>query len=262
MALTGLACNMESWWTDIDFMARFERAAAAGFEMVEFWQHDLPGRDVDDIAAHCRELGLSIVQFTGWGAPSLADPANHAEFSRGIETAIEVADILDAPMFTIVGHQVVEGIDHETSLRNIERALAAVAPRLEASGRTAILEPFNPVDHPGHVLNGSGDALTICRAIDSPAVKLNWDLYHMQMTEGNLIASLRAGLDQVGYLQIADVPGRHQPGTGEINYTRIFEVLDAMGFGGPIGLECWPDQGDEAQAIRDLVAVTGQGRNE
>jgi len=261
-ALTGLACNVESWWTDIDFMERFERAAAAGFESIEFWQYDLPGRNVEDIAAHCSNLGLSIVQFTGWGAPSLADPANHAGFERGIEAAIDIADVLDAPMFTIVGHQVVDGIDHQTSLRNIEQALAGVAPRLEASGKTAILEPFNPVDHPGHVLNGSADALRICRAIDSPAVKLNWDLYHMQLTEGNLIASLKAGLDQVGYLQIADVPGRHQPGTGEINYARVFEALDAMGYGGPIGLECWPDQGDEARALRDLVAVTGQGRNE
>lgn len=255
-ALGCLACNMESWWIDLPFMERFERAAAAGFEAVEFWQYDLPGRNVETIADHCRRLGLSIVQFTGWGAPSLADPANHAGFQRGIESAIEVAAVLDAPMFTIVGHQVVDGIDRDTSLGNIERALAGVAPLLEAAGKTAILEPFNPVDHPGHVLNGSGDALAICRAVDSPAVKLNWDLYHMQLTEGNLITSLEAGLDQVGYVQIADVPGRHQPGTGEINYTSVFRALDAMGYTGPIGLECWPEQGDEARAVRDLLAVT------
>ena len=261
-ALGGLACNMESWWTDLGFMERFERAAEAGFESVEFWQYDLPGRNVDAIAKHCRGLGLSVVQFTGWGTPSLADPANYAAFERGIERAIEVSTALDAPMFTIVGHQVVDGIDYETSLANIERALAGVAPRLEAAGKMAILEPFNPVDHPGHVLNGSVDALAICRSIDSPAVKLNWDLYHMQLTEGNLIAALEAGLDQVGYVQVADVPGRHQPGTGEINYTTVFSALEAMGYAGLIGLECWPEQGDEARAIRDLVAVTGQGRRE
>jgi hydroxypyruvate isomerase len=169
--------------------------------------------------------------------------------------AIEVADILDAPMFTIVGHQVVDGIDQPTSVRNIERALAGVVPMLEAAGRTAILEPFNPVDHQGHFLNGSSDALAICRSIDSPAVKINWDLYHMQLTEGNLIASLRAGIDQVGYVQIADVPGRHQPGTGEINYTHVFAALDHLGYKGPIGLECWPEDGDAQRAIADLLAT-------
>jgi hydroxypyruvate isomerase len=119
----------------------------------------------------------------------------------------------------------------------------------------AILEPFNPVDHAGHFLNGSRDALAVCRAVDSPAVKLNWDLYHMQLTEGNLIASLRDGIDQIGYVQIADVPGRHQPGTGEINYTQVFAALDDVGYGGPIGLECWPKNGNVEQAIADLVAA-------
>ena len=158
-------------------------------------------------------------------------------------------------MFTIVGHQVVEGIDQAASVAHIERALARVAPMLEKAGRIAILEPFNPVDHAGHFLNGSKDALAICRSIDSPAVKLNWDLYHMQLTEGNLIASLFDGVDQLGYLQIADVPGRHQPGTGEINYTRIFAALDELGYSGPIGLECWPEDGDAGRAVADLIAA-------
>ena len=253
--LSRFACNVESWWTDIDFMERFERAAEAGFRAIEFWHYDRPGRDVTAIAAQCRSLGLDVIQFTGWGAPSLADRANHAEFERRMRQAIEVADILDAPMFTIVGHQVVDGIDQATSVANIERALAGVAPLLEAAGRIAILEPFNPVDHQGHFLNGSRDALAICRSIDSPAVKLNWDFYHMQLTEGNLIASLREGIDQVGYVQIADVPGRHQPGTGEINYTRVFAALDEAGYEGPIGLECWPEGGDAERAVADLVAT-------
>ncbi len=256
--LTRFACNVESWWTELDFMARFERAAQAGFDAIEFWHYDQPGRDVGAIAASCKSLGLEVIQFTGWGSPSLADESNHAGFVRRIQKSIEVAEALDAPMFTIVGHQLVAGIDHSTSLANIEAALTRVAPMLESAGRVAILEPFNPVDHEGHFLNGSRDALTLCRSIDSPAVKLNWDLYHMQLTEGNLIASLRAGIDQIGYIQIADVPGRHQPGTGEINYTQIFAALDELGYDGPIGLECWPDAGDSERAVADLVATVRQ----
>ncbi len=255
--LSRFACNVESWWTDLDFMERFDRAADAGFRAVEFWHYDQPGRDVAAIAAKCRALGLDVIQFTGWGAPSLADTGNHAEFERRMRKAVDVADELDAPMFTIVGHQAVAGIDQATSVANIRRALAEVAPILEAAGRTAILEPFNPVDHQGHFLNGSRDALAICRSIDSHAIKINWDLYHMQLTEGNLIASLRDAIDQVGYVQIADVPGRHQPGTGEINYTRVFAALDDMGYDGPIGLECWPEDGDAMRAVADLAATVG-----
>ena len=255
-SLARFACNMESWWTDLEFMSRFERAAETGFTAIEFWQHDLPGRDVTKIAAHCRSLNLDVVQFTGWGGPSLADPAFHDAFVSGMNDAVEVAAVLDAPMFTVVGHQVVEGIDHAASLGNIEKALARVAPALEAAGKVAILEPFNPVDHQGHFLNGSADALRICRSIASPAIKINWDLYHMQMTEGNLVASMREGVDQIGYVQIADVPGRHQPGTGELDYGFIFNALDSMGYEGPIGLEFWPADGDEAKAVHDLVAAS------
>ena len=253
--LRRFACNVESWWTEIDFMERFERAAESGFRAIEFWHYDSPGRDVNRIAATCKALELDVIQFTGWGAPSLADEANHAEFAEGIMRAIDVAVVLDAPMFTVVGHQVVDGIDQQTSVKNIQRALEGVAPLLESAGRMAILEPFNPVDHEGHFLNGSRDALSLCRAINSPAVKINWDLYHMQLTEGNLIASLRDGSDQLGYVQIADVPGRHQPGTGEIHYTHVFAALDEIGYEGPIGLECWPESGDAERAVADLVAA-------
>ncbi len=253
--LTRFACNVESWWTELDFMDRFERAAEAGFRAIEFWHVDQPGRDVSAIAATCKSLGLDIIQFTAWGSPSLADERNHAEFMRRIRRSIDIAEALEAPMFTIVGHQQLDGVDQPTSVANLQRALGHAAPLLEQAGRVAILEPFNPVDHEGHFLNGSHDALAVCRAIDSSAVKLNWDIYHMQLTEGNLIASLREGIDQIAYVQIADVPGRHQPGTGEINYTQVFAALDDAGYKGPIGLECWPKNGNVEQAITDLVAA-------
>lgn len=253
--LRGFACNMESWWTDEPFLRRFEKAAEAGFTAVEFWPTGEGDRDPARLVTHCKSLGLNIVQFTGWGSPSLADPANHDAFIDAMKRAVDVAGTLDAPMFTIVGHQVVDGIDHASSVDNIRRVLERAAPILEAAGKMAILEPFNPVDHVGHVLNGSADGLAICRVIDSPAIKLNWDLYHMQLTEGNLVHHLKDGMDQVGYIQVADVPGRNQPGTGELNYTYIFESIRSLGYSGPIGLECWPRNNDAQAAISDLVAA-------
>jgi hydroxypyruvate isomerase len=260
-SLAGLACNMESWWTDLPFLRRFERAAESGFGAVEFWNYDVDGRDMQVVSALCRTLDLGIVQFTGWGSPSLADPSNHAAFLDAMRHAVELAHSLDAPMFTVVGHQTTGEFTQAESVDNLARALERAAPVLEDAGKTLILEPFNPVDHQGHFLNGSADALAICRSIDSPYVKINWDLYHMQLSEGNLVDNLRAGLDQVGYVQIADVPGRHQPGTGELNYRFIFDALDAMGYTGPVGLECWPQNDDEEQAIADIVASRAVERN-
>ena len=202
-----------------------------------------------------RELNLDVVQFTGWFGPSLADPASHDAFASTMQLAVDLAHRLDAPMFTVVGHAQAAGISHADSISNLAAALETVVPILEDAEKMLILEPFNPVDHQGFFLNGSADALRICRDIDSPSVKINWDLYHMQLTEGNLVANMRDGLDQIGYVQVADVPGRHQPGTGELNYAFIFGAMREMGYSGPIGLECWPDDNGERQAIADLVAL-------
>ena len=251
--LEGLACNMESWWTDLDFMQRFERAAEAGFSSIEFWEHNKNNRNMNAVATLAKKLDLNIVQFTGWGGPSLADTSHHYDFIETMKLVTEIAHQLNAPMFTVVGHQTLKTISQADSLANLTLALETAAPILEDAKKMLILEPFNPVDHPGHFLNGSADALRICREIDSPFIKINWDLYHMQLTEGNIVDNLYAGIDQVGYIQVADIPGRHQPGSGELNYNFIFNAIDAIGYKGPIGLECWPENNDENRAIEDII---------
>jgi len=251
--LEGLACNMESWWTDLDFMQRFERAAEAGFSSIEFWEHNKNNRNMNAVATLAKKLDLNIVQFTGWGGPSLADTNHHHDFIETMKHVTEIAHQLNAPMFTVVGHQTLKTISQADSLANLSLALETAAPILEDAKKMLILEPFNPVDHQGHFLNGSADALQICREIDSPFIKINWDLYHMQLTEGNIVDNLYAGIDQVGYIQVADIPGRHQPGSGELNYNFIFNAIDAIGYKGPIGLECWPENNDENQAIEDII---------
>ena len=251
--LEGLACNMESWWTDLDFMQRFERAAEAGFSSIEFWEHNKNNRNMNAVATLAKKLDLNIVQFTGWGGPSLADTSHHYDFKETMKLVTEIAHQLNAPMFTVVGHQTLKTISQADSLANLTLALETAAPILEDAKKMLILEPFNPVDHPGHFLNGSADALRICREIDSPFIKINWDLYHMQLTEGNIVKNLYAGIDQVGYIQVADIPGRHQPGSGELNYNFIFNAIEEIGYKGPIGLECWPENNDENRAIEDII---------
>ncbi len=252
-----LACNIEAWYTDRPFNERVHAVAEAGFQCLEFWNVSQASetRDMNKLAQDCASLGINIIQFTGWDVDSLGGRDTHVAFKEAIKQAIETAHLLDAPMFTIVGHQESADLQQSEKLENLQRALESVVPILEGGDKMAILEPFNPVDHKGFFLNGSGEALNICRTINSPHIKINWDLYHMQLSEGNLAASMRHGRDQIGYIQVADVPGRHQPGTGELNYPYLFQTIAQMGYDGPIGLECWPKAGDEAQAIKDIKAV-------
>jgi hydroxypyruvate isomerase len=105
------------------------------------------------------------------------------------------------------------------------------------------------VDHKGHCLYGSPDAVRICREVGSPMVKINWDLYHMHITEGDLCGRLREGFDQVDYLQLADHPGRNEPGTGEIHYNRVLMEAKKLGYDGFVGLECNPKTTEEAAAM-------------
>ena len=106
------------------------------------------------------------------------------------------------------------------------------------------------VDHKGHCLHGSEAGVKICRAVGSPFVKLNWDLYHAQLSEGDLCGHLKDGFDQLGYAQVADTPGRNEPGTGEVHYPRVLKQLHELGYRGFVGLECWPLEGEEKAAER------------
>ena len=136
---------------------------------------------------------------------------------------------------------------------NIITGLKKVAPIAEEHQVMLILEPMNiRVDHKGHCLYGSPAAVRICREVNSKFVKINWDLYHMHISEGDLCGHLKEGFDQVGYLQLADHPGRHEPGTGEIYYPRVLRQAYELGYRGYVGLECVPAT-DELTAARAVA---------
>ena len=149
-------------------------------------------------------------------------------------------------------HPVKGGVEmHE----NIIAGLKLAAPIAEEHGVVMILEPMNiRVDHKGHCLYGSPPAIRICEEVASPSVKINWDLYHMQITEGDLCGRLRDGWKQVGYLQLADHPGRNEPGTGEVHYNRVLKAAHDLGYRGFVGLECRPRE-DELAAARRVAAA-------
>jgi len=247
---TKFAVNVEIWWGKKDILERIRRAAELGYPAVEFWGCE--GKDLDAVKAECDGHGLEIAQFTAWGfEPGMNDPANHGLFEEKIRLACSIAKKLNCRKATVVGGNDRPGMTQEEMHRNITAGLKRVAPIAEDSGLMLILEPMNiRVDHKGHCLYGSPAAVGICREVNSPMVKINWDLYHMQLSEGDLCGHLKEGFDQVGYLQVADAPGRHEPGTGEINYGRVLKEAANLGYRDFVGLECWPEKDPETAAQR------------
>jgi hydroxypyruvate isomerase len=249
---TKFAVNIEIWWRKLPVLERLEKAAALGFPAVEFWPWE--NKDLDALAAACRRLQLAVAQFTAWGfKPGLNDPANHDAFVKKIEAGCQVAKRLSCPMMTVVGGDDQPGMTQAQMHRHIIEGLKRAAPIAEKHEVLLILEPMNlRVDHKGHCLYGSEPAVRICRAVGSKYVKINWDLYHMQISEGDLCGHLKDGFDQLGYVQIADHPGRNEPGTGEIYYPRVLRQLHELGYRGYVGLELWPKT-DELEAARAVA---------
>jgi hydroxypyruvate isomerase len=254
---TVFALNLEMWSLGSeDFADRIRTASALGYSHFEFWPWR--DKDADAMLTAMQETGMKPTQFTAWGFhPGMNDPQHHAKFVEEVEASCRFARRIGAPMMTIVGGNDQPGMSQAQMHDNIIVGLQLAAPIAEEHQVMLILEPMNiRRDHKGHCLYGSPDALRICRAVDSPMVKINWDLYHMQISEGDLCGHLREGWDQVGYLQVADHPGRREPGTGEVNYARVLREAWELGYRKPVGVECSPSQAAEAATRRLLKACT------
>ncbi len=251
---TRFAVNVEMWWKKLPFADRLKSAASLGFPAVEFWPYE--GKDIDATAKLCDELNLEIAQFTAWGfVPGMNDPKNHDKLAAKIEEACRVAKRLRCPKMCVVGGNDQPGMTQAQMHENIITGLKRVAPIAEEHQVMLILEPMNiRVDHKGHCLYGSPAAVRICREVNSKYVKINWDLYHMQISEGDLCGHLKEGFDQIGYLQLADHPGRHEPGTGEVFYPRVLRQAHELGYRGYVGLECTPAT-TELAAARAVAAA-------
>jgi len=253
--LSGYAINLDTWCKQVPFEQRFALAKKLGFKTIEFWTVD---RSNAAKASSWRKLaddnGLAVTQFAPtW--PNFADPAKHPELLKTTEAAIADARTLGCTKFTVTGHSLVDGMSREAQLAGYLAGLMRIAPMLEAAGITALVEPFNRVNHLNHLLNGSQPALPMVRSVNSPRVKLLWDFYHMQLEDGDLIEKFTAGADQVAHVQIGDVPGRHQPGSGEVNHTNLLRAVRAAGYRDAIGLEFMPLDQDDARAVEAMLAL-------
>ena len=242
-----LAVSAEMTFVDRPFTERVERIDALGFQ-VEIW--DWTAKDIDALVA----TGATFSSMTGYLAGTLADDAGAAELLRTAALSLEVADSLSCPRLNVHG----TGLDpgglpvipcaHPTpqmwltAARTLER-LAALG---EQAGHVFTLENLNTaVDHPGTPFATAADCLALVRAVGSPFLRMNLDLYHAQIGEGNLVELVEECLPYVGEIQVADVPGRQEPGTGEIHYPAIAAALERLGYQGVVGLEAWASGSSE-----------------
>lgn len=250
------AINAEMFWKDLPFLERLNRIADAGFTHFEFWGYDK--KDIEAVAALCEERGLRPVQFVaGWG---LASEAARAKLLDSLPRAVAAAKRLGATMMTVVAGNQLPDVSREEQLAEVVTTLEQAARLVEPEGLTLILEPLNVLrDHPGQLVVTSADGAAIVRAVASPSVKLLFDVYHQQISEGNLSGNIAAYKDEIGYFQIADHPGRHEPFTGEINYPFILAEIERSGLGKPVGLELSP-KAEPKQALAAVLEADAQAR--
>jgi len=242
---TKFACNLEMWWKGVPFLDKIRNAAGFGYPAVEFWPWQ--NKDLDAIVELTAELGIEVAQFTA--GRNFNNPENHAQFVEDVKAACGAAKKLKARKATVVAGKNVPGMTERQMHAHCITALKEAAPICEDHDVMLIVEPLNiRVDHKGQCLYRSEDAVRICREVGSTHVKINWDLYHMQITEGDLCGHLREGIDQVGYIQIADHPGRNEPGTGEIYYPRVLKEVYDLGYRDYVGLELRPKTTELAAA--------------
>ena len=239
------AANRSMMFNEVPFLDRFALAAKAGFKGVEFlFPYDHPAAE---IAARLKDNGLQQVLFNapagdfGKGERGMAAiPGKQAAFRDSIKLALEYATTLACPRLHIMAGLKPEGVAHDTLTAVYGANLAYAAEECAKAGVKPIIEPINHRDIPGFFLNTTDQAAAIIAAIGPEKLGLQFDLYHCQITEGDVVKRVEKHLPLIAHMQVADTPGRHEPGTGEVNWPFVFKTIDALGFRGWIGCEYRP----------------------
>ncbi|MDX1617711.1 MAG: TIM barrel protein [Balneolaceae bacterium] len=228
-----------------DLIDQVRFMAENGFHALE--DNGMKGRSVDmqrRIAAEMERLdmrmGVFVAHTIGWAEPNLTtgDPSSLNHFLKEIRESIEVAKRVNARWMTVVPGRLDPRLEMEYQTAHVVEALRRASSLLEPHNLTIVIEPLNRLrDHPGQFLSKISQAYQICRAVNSPSCRILFDIYHQQITEGNLIPNIDHAWDQIGYFQVGDHPGRNEPTTGEINYRNVFAHIHRKGWDGIVGME-------------------------
>ncbi len=239
------AANLTLLYNELDFLDRFEAAAKAGFEGVEYlFPYDFDKKELAErLSRHGLQQVLHNMPPGNWAAGERGIaifPDRISEFRDGVARAIDYAGTLGCPQLNCLAGIVPKDADRQRLRETLIANLAYAAGALKDAGIKLLIEPINTRDMPGFFLNHTREAVAIIEETGSDNIFVQYDIYHMQIMEGDLTHTIEANLDRIGHMQLADNPGRHEPGTGEINYPFLFKKLDEIGYQGWIGCEYRP----------------------
>lgn len=249
---------LETVFPDLPAAERIERIARAGFRVVEFWFQS--EESAKAIRQACDQYGVTINNLVVnsadgrlGGAP--VNVADHGEYLESVEAAISLAKSIDCHMGITCAGNVQLGITRRQMHAALEKAYGEAAAIAEKHDFTLVVEPLNThVDHAGYYLDSSDEAAEIIRSIYNPHLKMLYDVYHMQIMEGNLIAHIEKHIDIIGHFHSAGVPGRHEVFGCEINYPAIIKRIEELGYTGCFGLEYLPAMADHEESLKQTLA--------
>ncbi len=255
---------IESFLEDLPLVERAKRVYDAGFDAVEFWFYDMGGEDrrIGDLAEFCRSKNILINNIVvnspdaGIGG-SLVDVNDRPKYLKRLKDTIAVAkDIGCEKMITCTGNTL-DGVSYQEQRQCLIDTLKAAGEIADSEGVTLFLEVLNSeVDHPGYFLDCLDEGASIIREVNNPAVKLLFDIYHIQIMQGNIISRIEKNIDIIGHFHSAGVPGRHELDSGELNYPAIIKKIDNLGYKGCFGLEYWPSLPVD-ESLRKMRQLTG-----
>jgi len=246
-----LAANLTMLFNEVDFLSRFDEAAKAGFKGVEFlFPYDFTVEQLKEkLTSNNLELVLHNLPAGNWagGERGIAcHPDRVAEFEEGVSKAITYAKALGVKQVNCLAGIQPAGVSEADARATFVKNLKFAADKLQAEGIRLVIEAINTFDIPGFFLSGTQQAVDIIKDTGSDNIFVQYDIYHMQRMEGELANTIKANLPLIKHVQLADNPGRFEPGTGEINYQFLFKFLDEIGYDGWIGCEYKPKAGTVA----------------
>jgi hydroxypyruvate isomerase len=237
--------NVSILFKEVPFLERFRQAAEAGFGAVEFWW---PSReDLGEVEAAVADAGVSVALFNfdagdmqAGDRGLVSDPERQQRFRENVPVALELAGRLGCGRLNALVGQEIPGMDRNEQLGLARENVAWAAEKAAGQGAEIMVEAVNTFENGPYLLYTTEEAARFVEDVGRPNVRLQYDVYHMQRMEGNLVANLRLHIERIGHVQVADSPGRGEPGTGEIRYPYVFAALEELGYEGFVGLEYNP----------------------
>jgi hydroxypyruvate isomerase len=267
-----LSICIEPFFCDMPYRERIRRVAELGFSAYEFWFHDkrfdgrglvAESKNFEQIAELNRRYGLTTTDFVfnhsdGGVIASLIDARDRSKLLDSIENMIGLARGIGCSSLISGGGNTIAGLDRQRALDCMVEGLACLAPVCERNGITLIVEPFNSrVDHPDCFLDDPEACVEVLRQVDSPNIRMLFDIYHMQIMHGNILSFVKKNLGFIGHFHVAGVPGRAEPSPSELDYAFVLQQIDAMGYKGYFGLEYWPSRDPVDSLVMTRRALIG-----